>query len=89
MLWNEAVLVLERYYNQMYSWESDSNCGGYDSDVALTKDKLEVLIYYLQMGYLASAHVYMDFLSELKEDIGEQNVLEAIDCIIEVINKAE
>ena len=80
------IKELEDYSQDLESWSEESNSYTFDVDVALTKEKLEVLVCNLQMGYLDEDHIDISFLTELKEDLkNKPKVLEAINNIISTI----
>ena len=84
MTLSEAISVLEKYYDTLYNWSQDSNYSDYDSDMEMTKEKLEILISKLENGErIGSAEA--SFLKELYVDVADEKFKEGIALIINAI----
>lgn len=80
---NRDIYILEKACDELENWADGSNYADYSLDQALTKERLERVIFYLQTGAYDLAKDYLGFLKEWKEDLGNrQELLEAVENII-------
>lgn len=81
---NREISILERACDELENWSDGSNYADYSLDQALTKEKLERVIFYLQTGAYDLAKNYLGFLAEWKEDLEDRReILEAVESIME------
>lgn len=82
-----ALDALYRYYEELMSWNNESNCEGYDVDIALTKDTLErIFISVKCYGYIGSE--YESFIQDLREEFiesGDIDLLESLNYLSRMI----
>lgn len=87
MTLDESVAILERYCNELDNWSQDSNCSTFDADMALTKEKLETLVCYLEVRYWSGASAYLSFLEEMSEDLCIKDICEGVEVILSSIKE--
>lgn len=82
-----AISVLEEILNDLGTWCQTSNFEDFDADKALTKEKLESILYHIGKNDFDAAGTYLPFLRELREDyLNKEKYLEAIDIVIEELS---
>ena len=87
LIMESALDALYRYYEELMGWNYESDCYGYDVDIALTKDTLEKIFISVECyGYIGSE--YESFIQDLREEFiesGDTDLLESLNYLSRLI----